>query len=308
MSHWSERREGGNQFWLRLIRWIILHVGRGFACAAMTPTAVYFFLRRGPERRASRAWLSQALGRPAGYRQVLRHIRTFAITIVDRVLLLSGRMETLNIRAEGHDHLHEYLDRGTGCVLLGSHLGSFEAIRVFSRDAPQYRLKVVMDRNQNATMTRLMDSMCPEIAGTVIDARQPGTQVVLDVNQALAEGQMAAMLADRAHRREPVVQVPFMGRMAPFPSSPMLIASVTRVPVFLVFGLYEGGNRYRLVFEHFADEIRVDRRHRRAQIEAWVARYAERLEYYARTYPYNWFNFYDFWNPETAEDARSDPD
>jgi len=38
-----------------------------------------------------------------------------------------------------------------------------------------------------------------------------------------------------------------------------------------------------------------DRRNREADLEKWVRRYAERLEYYCRLAPYNWFNFYDFW-------------
>ncbi len=32
-----------------------------------------------------------------------------------------------------------------------------------------------------------------------------------------------------------------------------------------------------------------------APLKAYVQRYAERLEHYARKAPDNWFNFYDFW-------------
>ena len=28
-----------------------------------------------------------------------------------------------------------------------------------------------------------------------------------------------------------------------------------------------------------------------------MQRYADRLAHYARSAPYNWFNFYDFWRP-----------
>jgi predicted LPLAT superfamily acyltransferase len=74
------------------------------------------------------------------------------------------------------------------------------------------------------------------------------------------------------------------------------LAAVTQVPVVLFFGLYRGGNRYDVYFEHFADRLKAPRPRRREALAAWVQRYAARLEHHARTAPYNWFNFYDFWD------------
>jgi predicted LPLAT superfamily acyltransferase len=63
----------------------------------------------------------------------------------------------------------------------------------------------------------------------------------------------------------------------------------------LFFGLYLGGRRYAIHFEPFAEELRIGRRDRGAQLQPWIGRYAARLEHYCRLAPYNWFNFYDFW-------------
>ena len=62
---WKERDEIGNTFWLRVIVWISRRCGRGIAQFFMWPTALYFFSRRGPERRASRLYLDRVLGRRA---------------------------------------------------------------------------------------------------------------------------------------------------------------------------------------------------------------------------------------------------
>jgi predicted LPLAT superfamily acyltransferase len=69
-----------------------------------------------------------------------------------------------------------------------------------------------------------------------------------------------------------------------------------RCPVILFFGLYRGGNRYEIYFEHFADVIVLERDRRAEETQLWMQRYAERLEHYARLAPYNWFNFYPFWD------------
>ena len=61
-------------------------------------------------------------------------------------------------------------------------------------------------------------------------------------------------------------------------------------------GLYRGANRYHVVFEPLADFSQTRPAERAAAVEAAIVRYAALLETYCRSDPYNWFNFYDFWN------------
>jgi predicted LPLAT superfamily acyltransferase len=68
-----------------------------------------------------------------------------------------------------------------------------------------------------------------------------------------------------------------------------------RCPVFLVFGLYRGQNRYEVHCERFSDAIALPRKARAEALRDHVARYAARLEHFVRLAPDNWFNFYDFW-------------
>lgn len=311
MSHWRERPEGGNRFWLVMIRWSILHIGRGFARLCMYPTAVYFFLVRGPERRASRQWLKRVGAAWSGNLGVLRHIYTFSMTIVDRVILFSGRERELDIRSEGEDTLLKTLRSGRGCLLLGSHLGSFEAMRAFSRHTPDaYRhLKVVMDRQQSNLITQALEELQPDLRDNVIEASKPGPHIALEAAEVLSQGGMVAILGDRAHRLESTTKVDFFGQPAPFPISPLSIAWVLDTPVFLALGLYEGGRRYRLVFELLErpGPRACSRNERRAHLDKWLANYARRLEHYAKHYPYNWFNFYDFWNPDQPAPTQPNP-
>lgn len=302
MTHWSEQPEGGSRVSLLMIRWFILNIGRGFACLCMFPTALYFFIVRRHERGASRAWLKRADAARQSAFGVLRHIYTFSMTIVDRVLLFSGRHDELDIRTEGEDELIAALRGGTGCLLLGAHLGSFDALRAFSQHAPEdcRHLKVVMDREHNGLITRVIEDLQPDLRESVIDARKPGPQIVLEVAEVLSRGGMVAMLGDRARPFEPTTRVTFMGEPAPFPISPLSIAWILDVPVYMGLGLYEGDRRYRLVFERLErpGPHTTNRKQRRALLDQWLAKYAQRLEYHARRYPYNWFNFYDFWNPD----------
>src|SRR5690606_21625675 len=145
----------------------------------------------------------------------------------------------------------------------------------------------------------------PEIAANVIDAGQPGPALMLQIHDAIAAGEMVALLVDRVQPGEPGLPVPFFGRPAPFPLAPWQLATVLGAPVVLAFGLYRGGNRYDLVFESFSEGEQVPRPRRKARIAALIAGYAARLEHHARSAPYNWFNFYDYW-PDNAEATRLD--
>jgi predicted LPLAT superfamily acyltransferase len=109
---------------------------------------------------------------------------------------------------------------------------------------------------------------------------------------ALRKGNVVGVLADRADGGRQM-RVPFLGRPAPLPTAPHTLAARAQAPLIACFGLYEGGNRYRIVFIDLGapppPNCRGD------ELAPCVTRYASLLEHYARNYPMNWFNFYDFW-------------
>ena len=301
-EHWSERPEGGGWFAIWLIRTIGLRCGRPVARLCLYPITLYFFFRRGYERRVSYAFLERAFGKKASAWQVMRHIHRFASTILDRVFLLAERYARFDVRVEGLGELDSRMRPERGVLLLGSHLGSFEVLRVLAADRPDVKVCAVLDTQKTPALTALLHALNPEVARNVIDGSRPGTEIVLALGEALHEGALATLLADRARDHEATVVVDFMGSPAAFPTAPFLIASLLKVPVVLCFGLYRGGNRYDLYFEPFADELALPRRARKTELRAVAQRYAARLEHYVHEDPYNWFNWHDFWNLEGFRD------
>jgi len=303
--HWQSRPEGGGRFALWLIRTIALHGGRRLGRLCLYPITLYFFLRRAPERRASRQYLQRVFGRPATRWQVLRHIHCFAATILDRIFLLAHGEQPFRIETEGLDLLDERLAQGRGVLLFGSHQGSFEALRAIGARRPEMPLRVVLDKQKTPAMTELLEALAPDVGACVIDAAQDGTTIALAMAEACRDGALVAMLADRGRGHEVLRHTGFLGSPAPFPISPWLLAHTLQVPVVLCFGLYLGGNRYKLVFEPFSDQVRIPRQDRGPVLDALIARYAQRLEHYIHVAPYNWFNFYDFWQEAPAAEPSA---
>jgi predicted LPLAT superfamily acyltransferase len=295
---WRERPEGGSRFALRLIAAFALRCGRAPARLILYPVTAYFVLRRGAERRASRAYLERLQGRPVSGLAIFRHVHCFACTILDRVFLLSERFRRFDIRTHGLEELDRALAQRRGVLLFGAHLGSFDALRVLCLERPEVSLRVLLDVGHGAALFSVLRALNPTLAATVIDAGNADPALAVAIKTALEANSIVAWPVDRARPRERILHARFLGQAAPFPAAPWALAMMLGVPVVLAFGLYRGGNRYDLHFETFTEGVTVPRRERAAALERAVQRFADRLAHYARLAPENWFNFYDFWQTD----------
>jgi predicted LPLAT superfamily acyltransferase len=293
-QRWLDLPERGNPTMLRVIHWVATRIGRRAARLLLYPIAFYFLLSAHAARRVSYEYLKRALGRPAHWWHVFRHLHCFAATILDRVYLLRGEFHHFDVTLYHREILHRQVESSHGCILLGSHLGSFEVLRTLGVTQQEFPLKVLMDTEHNENITRLLDALNPEIASTVIAPDRPDT--LLRVKESLDAGSLIGTLGDRVSSDGKTTQCQFLGAPAAFPAGPILLAAMMHCPVILFFGLYRGRNRYEIYFEQLAGEITLDRDRRAADIQHWMQRYVERLEHYARLTPYNWFNFYPFWD------------
>ncbi len=291
---WTALPERGTPASLRLIAWIAVHIGRSAARLLLYPITLYFVIGARAARRVSYEYLKRVRGRPPHWWHVFRHFHCFAATILDRVYLLRSEFEHFDVTLHEKEILHRQIESGKGCILLGSHFGSFEVLRTLGVTQQDFSLKVLMDIAHNQNITRFLDALNHKIASTVIVPDRPDT--LLRVKESLDAGFLVGMLGDRVSSGDKTTQCRFFGSPATFPAGPILIAAMMHCPVILFFGLYRGGKHYEIYFEHFADDVILNRDHRAEDIQNWMQRYVERLEHYARLAPYNWFNFYPFWD------------
>jgi predicted LPLAT superfamily acyltransferase len=293
-GRWTTLPERGTPASMRAIAWIAVHVGRDVARLLLWPITFYFVITAHAARRSSYEYLKRVGDDSPRWWHVFRHFYVFASTILDRVYLLRGEFDRFGVIVHGKEILQRQIEGGKGSILLGSHLGSFEVLRALGVMQRKFPLKVLMDTEHNQNVTRLFDALNPKIAGTVIAPDRSDT--LIRVKESLDDGYLVGVLGDRVFGADKTTQCQFLGAPATFPVGPIVLAAMMRCPVILFFGLYRGGNRYEIYFEHFADEIVLDRDRRAENIQSWTQRYVERLEHYAHIAPYNWFNFYPFWD------------
>ena len=290
---WATERERGSVWLLRLMTGFSLALGRSAGRVVLRGIAAYFFLFAPRARRASTAYLRRVLGRRPTAGDRFRQVMAFATTIHDRVYLLNDRFELFDITVEGEDLMRRQVHEGGGAFLVGAHLGSFEVTRAIGRRQPDLKVAMVAYEANARKINAMIAAINPRLAEETVALGS--AEAMLKVQGLLDEGAFVGMLADRTPGGEATQAVPFLGEAARFPLGPMRLAALLQRPVILMLGVYRGGNRYRVVFERIADFSQVRRAEREAAIRQAVVRYAGRLESYCREYPYNWFNFFDFW-------------
>jgi predicted LPLAT superfamily acyltransferase len=118
---------------------------------------------------------------------------------------------------------------------------------------------------------------------------------MLKIREALERGECIGMLGDRTIYDEKMISCEFLGGQIELPAGPFRVAAILKRPMVLMFGLYQGGNRYNIFLERLADLQHVPLAERDAAIHQTAQQFAGRMEHYCREYPYNWFNFYDIW-------------
>ena len=301
---WRERRERGTRFGLLCGRRFALRCGRRTSRLLLGFVVAWYLLRARSEQRHLRDFLNRALDRPCRWNDISRIYWNFACVTLDRVFLLAGRDRQFDIRVQGGEIFSRLQDEGRGAILLGAHFGSFEALRTLGMRRAGLPISILQYVEQNPLITRELARIDPDLARCIIPLGRP--DVLLRLADRLRQGEFVALLGDRiGAREERSVSCDFLGAPARFPSGGIEAALMLGAPVILFLGIYRGGRRYELHFELLEAGQRIPRSRRREATQRLVCRYAQRLAHYARQTPWNWFNFFDFWEPAAGNSGKN---
>ena len=292
-KNWSIQGERGNIVALKLIAWIALHLGRHVSRWVLIPTVAYFFLSSPKARNASRKFLSKIPGQASGPIAVYRHLYIFAAVTLDRIYLLNGRLDIFEIQIQdGNGKAFDTASSGVGMFLMGAHMGSFESVRSIARHHPALKMVLLMYEENAQNIKQLLKAINPDAQQDIIALGRPGA--MLEVREKLSQGALIGVLADRSFEASGNTPVNFLGEKTLLPLGPFRMAAMLKHPVYFMVGIYQGGRKYSIHIDLIMDfsDPKIDREQ---AIHLAMTKYVDLLEKYCLLAPYNWFNFFDFW-------------
>jgi predicted LPLAT superfamily acyltransferase len=279
--------------------------GRPLSLVLVHAIVAYFFLTGRAQRRASLAYLrrvaavpegARALGRPPGVWASFLQFRAFALSIFDRLVLWFGRGNELRFEVHGREHYDRLLTPTRGAIVVGAHVGSFDALRALA-DRDHRTVNVLMYTEHAPRINAVFRALSPDVALRVIQVDRDSMGTVLQIRSCIERGELVAMLGDRVEPadRGRTVPVTLLGGRIEIPEAPYLLAGLLECPLFFMVALRERGPRYQVFAEVLAERVELPRGERDKRIRELAAAYAGRLEHHLVRAPYQWFNFYDVW-------------
>jgi predicted LPLAT superfamily acyltransferase len=307
---WHATPERGSQLGMEITSWLYRHGAKPLARGLLWAIAGYFFATGREARRASldylrRVHLAGALPAPPRLWDAFWHELEFARGILDRIGFWLADPGEFRVELIGEEHLAAARAHKRGMLVLGSHLGSFDAMRLCAIDHAPLRVNVLMYTAHAARINRVLAS------GEAPDERRiraipiaPGSLAhVIAARECVRRGEVVALLADRmppGGAQERGVPVRFLGDEAFVPESPFRLAAALGCPVVFMVGVRVGPGAYEVRVEPLAERFVLPRGSRAAALAGYAQSYASAVERHCLSAPLQWFNFFDFWRKPAA--------
>jgi predicted LPLAT superfamily acyltransferase len=218
--------------------------------------------------------------------------------MLDKLLAMAGRYPTARVRQRGADAVYQRALAGQGGVLVTAHTGCLELCQVLAEERPGFRLNVLVHTRHAEAFNRILKRLHPEAGVELIEVTELDMALMARLADKVAAGEYIAIAGDRVPvRGDKTVHVDFLGAPAPFPVGPYLIAALIGCPLHLMLCLHEGDG-YAIDFELLAERVVLPRRAREQALAAQAQAFADALAARLRRSPYDWFNFYAFWDAD----------
>ena len=306
--HWASMGETTFVGGIWLLYGIHRLTGRWFFRICLAPVVLVHWLSRPALRAASLQYLrrihaAQAVfDKPPGWRHGLRHVALFAETLLDKLLAMAGRFPPEQVRRHGRDNVNRAVQSGKGGIIVTAHVGCLELCRTMADSQAQLKLNVLVHTRHAQAFNAVLHRLNPSAAITLIEVTEIGAPTAMLLAEKVAAGEFVAIAGDRV----PVLQsktatVNFLGHPAQFPVGAYVLAALLKCPLYLMGCVHEGQG-YGVYFDTLSERVVLPRGQREAALQEHAQHFADALTALLRRSPYDWFNFFPFWDQHSNAD------
>lgn len=213
----------------------------------------------------------------------------FAQVVIDRFAMYAGKKFSFDI--DGYDIFDTLSKQSSGFIQLSSHIGNYE-IAGYSLVAKDKRLNAVVFGGEKGSVMKNRSKMFDSNNIRMIPMQTDMTHL-FKVDEALTNGEIISIPADRVLGSQKAFELSFFGSKAKFPQGPFILAAIRNVPMLFVSVMKTELKRYNITVRKIETDLEGNSRFR---AKIYAARYVSYLEETVKKYPTQWYNYFDFWN------------
>ena len=283
---WDGKSRGGSFGYLFFV-YLIRFLGVGAAYLFLSLVVIYFIPFAPKATAAIWSYNRRRLhyGRCRSVMELYLHYYRFGQVLIDKIALGAGMQNRYRFVFDRYERFLEIINGDSGVVLIGAHVGNWEAGSAFFGEYAR-KINIVMFDGEHQNIKKVLEKQSAGNGFKIIAVNKDSIEAMLQIKVALNSGEYVCFNGDRYVHPENLKKVDFLGGEASLPRGPFLIASRCRVPVVFYYAMREKNRTYRFIFRE-AESVR--------DTDALIAQYITSLESVVRRYPRQWFNFYKYW-------------
>ncbi|GAA4360630.1 acyltransferase [Kangiella marina] len=305
-KHWSATQERGSTFGIQLLVWIYRVFGQWLFRLILIPVIGYFMLTGSKAKRASYQYLrrlAEHTRSPKAVRwyHVYQHFFQFGVSAIDKIRAWLNDVTLDDVTFHNPEMFQQLREKRpkAGAVFIGSHLGNLELCRAIGENDSDLKINALVFTKHALKFQAAIEKFNPNAQLNLIQVDSMGAETAIELKEKVDQGEIVIIVGDRTSVTQygRVNYADFLGQPAPFSQGPFILASLLDCPTYLIFCLKQSG-QYHIYLEHFADSLKLTRTGKKQQLQSIIENYASRLEYYCLKAPYQWFNFFNFWQKD----------
>lgn len=288
MSEW-EGASKGSLLGYKIFAFSVRNIGLRFSYFVLLFVALYYFLFSWKSSKNIYNYFRNGhqFSRIKSFFGIYKSYYVFGQTLIDRILISSGKRDRFTFEFDGIERIIKVLEEGNGGILISAHLGNFEISEYFFEDiGADMVTNIVTTDKERQNIKDFLEGLSLKSSLKYILIKEDMSHI-FEFNEALSKNEIICITGDRYFDGSKFLETEFLGQKAKFPAGPFLLGSRLRVPVLFVYVMKDSPTHYHL----YAREANVEHRKEKVLLESYV----DSVTYFVKKYPYQWFNFFDFW-------------
>jgi len=290
MAQWDGKSRGA-VLGYKIFIFFIQKMGIRTAYFILYFVAFYFLFFSIKGSKASFYYFHKRLGysKINSFFKVYKSYYSFGKIIVDKFAIASGLKDKFTYDFENENSLKKILKQKKGGILISAHIGNFEiAEHFFSRvDEFSTQINLVTTDNEHRAIKNYLESVSLKSNMKFIIIKDDMSHI-FEMNNALRNNELICFTGDRYFEGSKTLTEKLLGKEAIFPAGAFLLGSRLKVPVIFLYIMKQSSKHYHF----FAEEAVFKDR----DAQDLLKKYTESIERILKKYPYQWFNYFDFWD------------